>query len=54
MNLNFGVSLFMCILWKIDLDFFSSNSARVHVLGWTLLQFFFLNFWGRVCVSNSL
>ena len=53
MNLNFGVSLFMCILWKIDLDFFLQIQPGCMSLDGLCFNFFlciFLIFWGgSVC-----
>ena len=57
MNLNLGVSLFMCILWKIDLDFFLQIQPGCMFLDGLCFKFvcvYFSNFWGKVCVSNSL
>ena len=57
MNLNLGVSLFMCILWKIDLDLvlqIQPGCMSLDGLCFKFLLLYFSNFLGRVCVSNSL
>ena len=57
MNLNLGVSLFMCILCKIDLNFFLQIQPGCMFLDGLCFKFFggyFSNFCGRVCVPNSL
>ncbi len=44
MNLNLGVSLFVCILWKIDLDFFLQIQPGCMSLDGLCLKFFLVFF----------